>query len=267
MGISNSFLLQHFADTVWLLKPKQLQIMADVVSTKINSGSVEQLASLSSKANNSLPSVQRQGDIAILNIEGTLVPKASFLDAMCGMQGILSLHNQFNELVADESVRRIVLYIDSPGGAVVGIPEFAQSIFEARQEKEIVAFTDTCACSGAYYLASAAEQFVATPSSVIGSIGVYTALVKMKQENVEVHVVQAGSKKTFGSPYTELSDEEMQFFADRVDKIYEQFTSDVSIFRDIGLDKVKSTEGAFFSSSDAPSWMVDELNNSNYVLL
>jgi ClpP class serine protease len=76
--------------------------------------------------------------------------------------------------MADESIGAIVIQIDSPGGNVAGTPEVARKIYEARGKgKAIIAQADSLMASAAYYIGAAADEIVATPSSEVGSIGVY----------------------------------------------------------------------------------------------
>lgn len=273
MGIGNSFLLNGFSDAVWAIKPERLQIMADVIIQKVDSGSLNALTAKETDYRSN--AVQFVGDVAILNVEGVLVPKASWLDSICGMSGTVELHNTFNQLVENPQIRRIVVYLNTPGGAVIGIPEFAKSIYDARSKKEIVGFTDIMACSAGQYLLSACEQRIATPSAMVGSIGVYSTLVKNNEVKSQdgqilnkhsVHIIQAGSKKTFGHPDIPISQEEIDYFSEMVMGSYNQFTSDVAEFSGVTQEEVKSTEAAFYDAKDAPSWMLTELNTADYAI-
>jgi len=269
MEIGNSFLIQHFMDSVWLIHPEKLKTMTEVIVKKVSEDFDGSLNLLQLEPKERKPDfVQRKGNIAVLNIEGVLVPKASWLDTLCGFVSTLELHQQFNALVEDRTVDRIVLYLDSPGGNSIGIPEFAESVFQARKAKEIVAYTDVYMCSAAYWIGSAAEQLIATPSSMIGSIGTYISLIKEKQESqdFDIHIIQAGDNKLFGSPDTPLTDDEVAYFQEKVNRNYEIFTDAVAQYRNTTQEEVKNTKASYYSSADAPEWMYDELGNSNLVL-
>lgn len=269
MIIGKSFLIQHFMDAVWLIKPEKLKTMTEVILKKASdiNGSLN-LLQFEKKESSENSIIQREGKTAILNIEGVLVSKASWLDAMCGFTSTLDMNNQFNKLVEDDKVERIVLYFDSPGGETTGIFEFANDIFQARSKKEIVAFTDVDMCSAAYWLGTAAEQLIATPSSVIGSIGCYMSVLKEKaeQSTYDVHIIQAGENKLFGSQETVISDEEIAYFQERIDNNYEQFTNAVAQYRNVTQAEVKKTKASWYNSIDAPKWMYDEIGNSKMVL-
>jgi len=262
-SVGNSFLVQHFTDTVWMLRAEKLKIMTEVILNKVAEDGSLALLQAEPPKGEKIDVVQRRGDIAILNIEGVLVPKASWLDTQCGFTSTLGLHHEFNGLVQDSSVNRIVLYFDTPGGSMIGIEEFANSVFEARSKKEIVAFTDVEMCSAGYIIGAAAEHRIATPSACIGSIGVYTSIIKEKADksDFDVHIVQAGENKLFGSPVIPMTEKELAYFQDRVDIAYEGMTKQISTFLEVSQDEVKGTEGSFYDASNAPEWMISELGS------
>src|SRR5215467_9938743 len=72
----------------------------------------------------------------------------------------------------DPSVRTIDLVIDSPGGAVLGLPETADAIHVANRVKPVRAFVTGIAASAAYWLASQAGSITLTSSGEVGSVGV-----------------------------------------------------------------------------------------------
>lgn len=270
MVIGNSFLIQHFMNSVWLIHPEKLKTMTEVLVKKATEDMDGSLNLLKLEPKEQKPAyVQRVGRIAVLNIEGVLVPKASWLDTLCGFVSTIELQNQFETLVADPTIERIVIYLDSPGGISIAIPEFANAIYEARSEKEIVAFTDYYMCSAAYWLGAAAEQLVVTPSSIIGSIGTYISLIKEKPETNEydIHIIQAGENKLFGSPDTPLTDDEITYFQQKVDQHYETFTETMAQYRNISQEEIKNTKASYYTSGeDAPNWMYDTLADVHHVL-
>lgn len=84
----------------------------------------------------------------------------------------IQLEEQLRALVADAGARAIVLRFDSPGGDLGGGPELAAQIRAWSKKKPIVAFADGSCLSAAYWLASACSSVVASPTAVLGAIGV-----------------------------------------------------------------------------------------------
>lgn len=137
--------------------------------------------------------------------------------------------------VASNDIASILLDIDSPGGTVEGVPELADKVFAARDVKPVVAIANGMMASAAYWIGAAAGEIVVTPSSSVGSIGVYTIhedITKMlEQEGEKVTTIQFGKYKTELAPWLELTEEARAFLQQRVDEIGLWFVGDVGRFR------------------------------------
>lgn len=262
-----SYILNYFNNSIWNIRPQDLKTIAGVITSKLVNSGLVNLVQLEPKEHK-MDFVQRHNGVGILNIEGVLVPKASWLDSLCGFVSTLELNQSFESLVNDPSISKIVLYFDSPGGVSTGVYEFAENIYQSRNKKEIVAFTDVSMHSGAYWLGSAASKLVATPSSEIGSIGTYMVLIKEKPESMDydIHFIQAGDNKLYGSSEIPITESEKVYFQERVNKNNDLFVEEVSKFRNTSKESVLETKASYYSSQDAPSWMYDTLADVNYIL-
>jgi len=277
MGIgNNSFLFHHFVDSIWHIQPNVLDTMNKVVHEKLINGTIVLPENYSEEVEkyNRLQGVsylkKDNGSlVAVQSIDGVLTPKASYLDAMCGMQSTLDLHETYKQLVADDKVERIVLKIDSPGGVGVGIKEFGNTIFNSRGVKETVAYVDVQAASAGYWLASSCEKIVAQPSAIIGSIGTYIMVPKYKQDKLDytMNIFQAGSKKLYGSPEVELSEKESEHFNRIVEESNKSFLEDVSRNRGVSFNEVKNLEAGYFHAENAPKWLYSDIGDLEYAVL
>lgn len=112
--------------------------------------------------------------IAILHIDGALTYRSNVWKAIFGMDTYDSIANAFNEIIANDDVKGIILSIDSPGGMLSGVSDIAEQIFKARGTKEcgIVAHSAGKVCSAAYWIASACESVILSSVGEAGSIGV-----------------------------------------------------------------------------------------------
>jgi signal peptide peptidase SppA len=150
-------------------------------------------------------------------------------------------------MVADESVGAIVIDIDSPGGSVFGTPELADEILKARGAKPIIAVANSNADSAAYWIASAADEIVGTPSSMVGSIGVWTMHVdfsKMDERvGMKVTYVSAGKYKVEGNEYEPLGEEAQAALQARVDEYYGMFVAAVAKGRGVTASAVRNGYG------------------------
>jgi len=155
------------------------------------------------------------------------------------------IDRQLRDFADDDSVKAIVLHIDSPGGAASPSQEVYHEVMRLRQEKhkKIVASIDSVGASGAYYIASACDKIYANQASVVGSVGVvmewtnYGELMRWaKLKNV---TVSAGELKTAGDPSRDLTPKEQAYFQSLVDNMYGQFIHDVAIGRHTTDEKIK----------------------------
>lgn len=188
----------------------------------------------------------RVGAVAVLPILGLMLPRADAMETS-GTVSIQQLGDAFQALVNDETVGAVVLDMDSPGGSVGGVAEFADQVFAARARKPVVALASPMMCSAAYWIGAAASELVVTPSSLVGSIGVYSAHQDVSEalakEGVKVSLISAGDKKTLGSPFEPLSDEARAEFQARVDTFYGLFVKAVARGRGVSQKAVREGFG------------------------
>jgi len=140
--------------------------------------------------------------------------------------------DSFRQAVADPAIKAIVLEVDSPGGQVDGVPELADEIAAARGQKKIIAVANTQMASAAYWLASQADEVVATPSATIGSVGVlwpHTEISEaQKQAGIKTTLITAGKYKAEGSPLEPLTTEARTHMQSMVDAAHDQFIKAVA---------------------------------------
>jgi len=153
----------------------------------------------------------------------------------------------FNSYARDENIGGILLHIDSPGGSAFGIEELAGDIIEARKAKPVVAVADGLMASAAYWLGASASKLVATPSSLLGSIGVYMMHMDMskmlEQAGVKPTFISAGKFKTEGNEFEPLSDAAREHTQSLVDSYYTKFVKAVSKGRNVSVATVRQDFG------------------------
>jgi protease-4 len=98
----------------------------------------------------------------------------------------------------DPAVRAVVLDISSPGGEVTASEDLYFSVLSLREKKPVVASIDEMAASGAYYIASAADQIYAKPASEVGNIGAISILPS--PDLVDEQLITSGPFKLSGGP-------------------------------------------------------------------
>lgn len=187
---------------------------------------------------------------AIIPVTGVIVGHASDIPmSSCGC-GCDDVANMINVAVADPSVTRIIFNFNSPGGSVTGVPELGRKIAEI--PKKTLAFTDSECCSGALWLAMQCQEFAATESAQIGSIGVWCAYLdlskSLKKAGENIQAFSAGKYKTMGAYWKPLTDEEKTMIQSNVDKIFKQFQAAVQTHRSVGDDFM---QGQVFDGEEA----------------
>jgi signal peptide peptidase SppA len=196
-----------------------------------------------------MPTASRRGTVAVLPVYGTITQKGGgLLDSLMGSGTSTERFGaMFSQVMADDTVKAVVLDVDSPGGSVFGVPELADTIFKARGSKPIIAVANSLAASAAYWLASQADQIIVSPSSEVGSIGVYALhedISKMAEDmGVKVTLISAGQYKTEGNEFEPLSDEARTAIQSRVDDYYGMFVKAVARGRGVSETAVRGGFG------------------------
>lgn len=199
------------------------------------------------------PAMYIENDTAIIPLKGVISKGITELEAFCGAIDVNEVEAMLKAAMADPNVNTILIDVDSPGGTCTGVPELANLVRMAGKVKHTRAFTDSEACSAAYWIASQCNEFYATPSSTIGSIGVYTAVADMTEayakEGVKMELFKAGKYKATGFPGVPMSKEQKEHVQSDVIDIWNDFKADVKSVRMFAEDS--AMEGQTFSGKAA----------------
>jgi signal peptide peptidase SppA len=183
------------------------------------------------------PRVQTLEDVAVLPIHGVLDYRPSFLSDMGMMCSTMQARAEFRRLVAEPSVSKIVLDIDSPGGLYSGVPEFAKDIYDARDKKSIIAVANPMAASGALWLGAAASKLFVLGSGEAGSLGA----LMVHQDASEMHAGMGIKHQILRSPKAKadfnslepLTEESRAHHQGQIEQIAEEFLKSVAKFRGV----------------------------------
>lgn len=139
------------------------------------------------------------------------------------------VRQELEQAAKDDNLRAIVLRLNSPGGTVTASDTIFHQLmaFKAERHVPIVAQMLDVAASGAYYVALAADEIVASPTTVTGSIGVVMYGVNlaglMDKLGVTNQTLKAGERKDIGSPLREMTPEEQQILQSVLDSLQQRF--------------------------------------------
>lgn len=176
--------------------------------------------------------------ILLLDISGTI----SEQESSGGLLGLPSssmvslIRESLRKAERDEAIAGLILRINSPGGTVTASDIIHHDIVEFRKRKQVPVHACIMATgtSGGYYVASAADEIVAHPTAITGSIGVI--LMKFNVEGlmgkigVEEQTVKSGDKKDIMSPFRRATPEEVKLAQGIIDQLYGRFL-DVAMAR------------------------------------
>ena len=223
--------------------------------------------------NNSQKTVTIPDRVAVINIEGTIVCGADSKENLFQQaNGITSgtIMKQIREAAADDSVKALVLRIDSGGGSATAAEEVGRELlrFKEQTKKPIVATMGNTGASAAYWIAAcASDKIYANATTLTGSIGVYMPYMNTEELYKKIGIT---SDKIKSGPYKDIltndrpmTPEEKEILQNIVDEIYDQFVYTVSAGRRMETSKVRAiADGRIYTGRQAKNiGLVDELGD------
>lgn len=243
-----SRIIQAAIDTPWAILPQKLAAIRHLLAIRATGDHLtaeEIRQAIDAGPPRSQPQTGR--GVAVLPLLGTIIPRADLITEASGGASVQRFTKQFRQALADPEVGSIVIDIDSPGGQVGNVDELASEIYGARGQKPITAVANGLAASAAYWIASAADEIVVTPSGEVGSIGVLAihedVSAMLEAEGVKVNIVSAGKYKVEANPFEALGDEARGAIQSRVNEYYEMFVSAVARGRGVNKSDVRGGFG------------------------
>jgi signal peptide peptidase SppA len=187
------------------------------------------------------------GGVAIIPVAGVIAQRMNLIMRFSGGASTEMLGKTIQKCLKNPDCKALLLDFNSPGGSVGGVAEVSDLIFEARGAKPCVAIANTQMASAAYWIGSACDEVVASPSATVGSIGVYMVHSERSQMDqtlgVKRTVIGAGKWKTIGNDAEPLSAEGRGKLQEFVDAAYSLFVESVARNRNCSLASVKSGYG------------------------
>lgn len=199
---------------------------------------------------------------AVLPLKGTMMRQPNALERIfMGATDTDLFTERARMLATADSVRGVILDIDSGGGSVAGVMEAVNAVNALSKAKPVVAYTGGVMASASYWVGSQATSIVASESSRTGSIGVYVPHVDMSESyakegvNVELITNKEGVYKGAGyegTPLTELQRSQLQA---EVQEIFDAFKADVLKARTVPADAMQGQ--SFMGKSAQEKGLVD----------
>lgn len=265
-----SQIVNAVCSTCWAILPDKMQVILSVIERAEFGGGASDV-DFESKAATTAKNVS--GRIAILPLMGTICNRMGSMDESSGGISAERFGQWFDAAIADPQIGAIVLDVDSPGGNVFGVTELAQKIFDARGKKPIVAVANSLMASAAFWIASAADEIVASPSAEVGSVGVIAVHVDqaaaMEKEGLNATIIKSSKFKGEGSPFESLSEEAHSHIQSQVDQIDSLFVADLARNRGVTAAEVRGGFGqgrTMFAGEALKAGMIDRVATMDSVL-
>lgn len=190
--------------------------------------------------------------VAVIDFDGEIYGSQSFIE-------------QLEKLKKDNTVKGIIIRVNSPGGAVA--PSNAIYDYIVSIDKPVYVAMGSVAASGGYLVSLGADKIYAMPSTITGSIGVIMTLmnteVLMDKIGVKSVILKSGKFKDAGNPDRQMTEEERSVLMAVVTDLYNQFINTVASRRNMKLEEVKKiADGRIFTGKMAKDLkLIDNLGS------
>lgn len=203
------------------------------------------------------------GKVAIVYAEGEIV------DGNGNEEGLVygeKTARMLREVREDDSVKAVVLRVNSPGGSVSASEQIAREVTLLRKSKTVIVSMGTLAASGGYWIAMPSDRIFAEPTTITGSIGVFGLFLNFQgllndKLGLTFDTVKTGRFADAATVTRPKTPEELALFQDSVDWVYDQFISKVAAGRKLDRSVVEEiAQGRVWSGQEALKLgLVDEL--------
>ncbi|MDX4026342.1 signal peptide peptidase SppA [Aliarcobacter skirrowii] len=170
----------------------------------------------------------------------------------------------------DTNIKGVLLFVNSPGGAVAPSIEIALAIKELQELKPVVVYASGTIASGSYYASIWANKIIANPGTIVGSIGVimqgFDASELLRKVGVQTQTVKAGKYKESGTITRKWTDFEQKELQDLINSTYNMFVLDVATARNLNIKNQQNFADAkvFTAQMAKDVGLVDEVSNITF---
>ena len=211
------------------------------------------LSSYIAKIKEDVPAVPAEDRIALIYAVGSMEMGSGSSTTI----GSVGLSEAIARARKDESVKAIVLRINSPGGDALAAEIILREVKLARDTKPVVVSMGEYAASGGYYIACAADKIFASENTLTGSIGVFGIFFNADELlsgklGITVEAVNTHAHSDIDGFYRSMNGEELRYMQHRIDGVYTQFSAHVAEGRKMEAEAVeKIAQGRVWSGNDA----------------
>jgi signal peptide peptidase SppA len=206
--------------------------------------------------------------VAVIPVIGPIYSRGSYY---YGGSSVNLIAKDFTSALEDNSIKAIILNVNSPGGEITGVSELANLIYESRGKKPIVAYISGMGASAAIWIATSADKVVIADTGEAGSIGVVSVHTSYKDYEKklgiqEIEIVSSQSPKKRLDVTTDAGKADVQRI---VDELADVFVASVARNRNVTTEKVINDFGngsVLVGKSAVDAGLVDETGSLESVL-
>lgn len=214
------------------------------------------------------------GEIGVIYVEGVIASRGGNSGMIGSSVSAEEIAATLRKTAANPQIKALVIRLNSPGGTPAAAQEISMEIERLRQSgKKVVASMGDTATSGAYWVAAGADQIVANPGTLTGSIGVIMQTTNLQELydklGINTETFKSGSHKDMGSASRPVTPEERAIFQSMIDDIYGQFIDVVANGRHKDPAEIRSlADGRVFTGRQALELgLVDRLGDFHDAVL
>lgn len=163
--------------------------------------------------------VARGPGVGVVEVEDVIMDSKRYVEQL----------ERFRE---DQAIQGVLVRVNSPGGAVGPSQEIHEAVERTAEVKPVVVSMGNMAASGGYYLAVAADEIVANPGTITGSIGAVVQVTNLEGlaewARVDVETIRSGDLKDAGNPFRSMTEAERSYWLELVMQIHDQFVEAVA---------------------------------------
>ena len=206
-----------------------------------------------------------ENQIALIYASGAILPDIGSIFTPMSVITPKTLKKAFEKARTDDSVRAVVLRVDSPGGSAFASDLIWREVMLTQREKPVVVSMGNVAASGGYYIAMAAGTIVAQPSTLTGSIGVFGGKLNLKglynKAGLTKEIITRGQNATLYSDYGGFTPTERERVEKMMRTVYEDFVNKAAAGRNKSFDDIDEiAQGRVWTGRQAQQLgLVDEL--------
>ena len=204
------------------------------------------------------------GNVALLKVDGVIMTQSQS-DIFGQSNGVSSTRmvEIIDSIAADDSIKAIMIEINSPGGSGVASDEITTALRQSG--KPVVSYIREVGASGAYWIASASDRIYANKFSTVGSIGVIASYLDFSgliaDYNVTYQRFVAGENKDFGTPFRQVTPEQDENFQEQLDILHQAFIQEVAIGRSMSVEQITVlADGSIYTGiQSVQNGLIDEI--------